>query len=194
MDAVETRIGMPLDRFLEESSRQHFELLNGDKVLLMPTVFFHSLLVKRIYDAILAYLREHPLGEVFAETTFILPNVAEPNWVKGSRIPDVMFIARDNLNEFLVSPLFAGDRPLALIPDLAIEIVSPTDNYRDVTEKAFLYLRDGLRVVWVFDYESKRVQVFSADGTTYYVSGEDTLTGGDVLPGVDMPLSSLFAA
>jgi Uma2 family endonuclease len=192
MDVVETRVGMPLDQFLEESSRQRFELINGEKVLLMPNVYDHIMLVKLIYDLIYEFLREHRIGHVFSEATFVLPDRSDPNWVRGSRIPDVMFVSHEKIQEYIASPLSGTRRPFAVIPELAIEVISPTDNFGDVLDKSLLYIRDGVRLVWVIDQDHRRVVEFTAAGSTEYYSGEDTLTGGEVLPGFEIKLSALF--
>jgi Uma2 family endonuclease len=195
MEFVETRVGMPLDEFLEESSRQRFELLNGEKVLQMPTGFEHSELMMKLYDALRDFLNSNPLGRAYIETTFILilPDRTEANWVKGSRIPDVMFLSNAKREQFINSPLNVSGRPLAVVPDLTVEIISPTDKYSEVTDKALLYIQDGVRLVWVIDLEHKRIAVFTPDGVTNYVSGDTILSGGDVLPGFEIKLAELFA-
>jgi Uma2 family endonuclease len=191
MDVVETRVGMPLDQFLEESSRQRFELINGEKVLLIPTLSKHAKLLKFFYDAIMRFLSDHPIGEVFQEATFILPDEANRNWVRGSRIPDILFLTNSTWSNYENSPLNADNLLLAFIPELVVEIISPTDKYVDVNNKVSLYLDDGVRMVWVVDYLTKRVSVFTHDDAQF-LGSEDTLTGGDVLPGFEIKLSSLF--
>ena len=59
-------------------------------------------------------------------------------------------------------------------------------------EKADLYLRNGTQLVWLVFPDDERVEVHSADGSVTRLGIDDTLTGGDVLPGFAMPLRRLF--
>ena len=77
-------------------------------------------------------------------------------------------------------------------PDLAIEVISPNDRYTEVNEKISDWLAAGTRMVVVVNPRNRTVNVHTTDSTTTLAMG-DTLDGGDVVPGWQMPLSDIFA-
>ncbi len=78
-------------------------------------------------------------------------------------------------------------------PDLAVEIVSPFDSPRQIRRKAALYLRAGTRLVWVVYPDERFVDVYRPDGTVATLEGEDTLDGGEALPGFRVTVGEVFA-
>ena len=77
-------------------------------------------------------------------------------------------------------------------PDLAIEVLSPTDAQSRVVDKAFAYLDAGTRLVWVIEPRSKTVTIYRSESDIVLLTREDTLTGEDVVPGFACPVSQLF--
>ena len=105
------------------------------------------------------------------------------------RMPDVSFISADKVAKF------PSRGWLDVAPDLAVEVVSPTDSASTVQLKAHDYVRAGVPLVWVVFPESRTVEVRRAGTSTIEVLGEgDTLSGGDVLPGFSAPVSEIFPA
>lgn len=104
-----------------------------------------------------------------------------------TRKPDVSFIARNRLpwNQFP-----AGH--CNLVPDLAVEVISPNDLYSEVEEKVCEYLRAGVRLVWVVDPRTESVRIHRADGTVSDLRVHDELSGEDVLPGFRCRVNELF--
>ena len=74
-------------------------------------------------------------------------------------------------------------------PDLAIEVVSPSESARDLNKKVSLMLKSGSLAVWVIYPEERTVQVHRPDGTSY---AADTLTLPELLAGWEAPVASLF--
>ena len=77
-------------------------------------------------------------------------------------------------------------------PDLAIEVVSPSDVHARVVRKALDYLVAGTRLVWVLDPVSKTVTVYRSESDIETLTRETTLTGEDVVPGFTCPVAQLF--
>lgn len=193
MQAAIARVGMPLDEFLEQASRERFELIDGERRPKVPTVSGHSELIRLLFVALYLWSVEHAVGEVFAETTFVLNDSLAGDWVKGARIPDVMVLDRAKLAAWKQATPDSVARPYAVVPDLVAEVVSPGDRYSEVGDKVQLYLRDGVRVVWVIDPQQRNVTVHTAGQPNPVVlRGEAVLSGGDVLPGFALPLADLF--
>jgi Uma2 family endonuclease len=139
----------------------------------------------RIGRKIDEFVEQNGLGATFgAETGFILAR--DPDVLLG---PDAAFVLAERL-----PPLSDQSGYLALAPDLAVEIVSPSDRWTMVTRKVDRYLLAGVRLVWVVDQASRSVTVCSADGPwrTLHIETGDALDGGAVLPGFRLPLADLF--
>ena len=78
------------------------------------------------------------------------------------------------------------------MPDLAVEVKSPDDSYAEIREKATYYLNNGVKLVWLVYPDGRRVEVFAAGAEAVTLEAENTLTGGDVLPGFQTKVSAIF--
>ena len=78
------------------------------------------------------------------------------------------------------------------VPDLVVEVASPTDSRAAVHDKAHMWLGHGVRLVWVVHPEARSVDVYWPDQATQTISGEGALDGLDVLPGFSCPLDAVF--
>ncbi len=187
--AVQTEIGMPLDEFIRQYDEAPFELVNGERIPLMPPVFEHGEIIQLINELLVLYKQTYPNIAILTETPVVLE--AKPNWVKGSRVPDLMVYDKARLDEYRRRVPDAGKKPLALIPDLCVEVISTNDVYLDVEDKVNDYLHDGVRLVWVFNPRNKTIVTRTPSSITL-LTIDDTLDGGDVLPGFSAPVQALF--
>lgn len=163
-----------------------FELIDGERIFVTPTNFWHTHLTHLFLFA----LREY--GAAFAEAAFVLVDSHE--WVRGSRIPDVMFINSQRLADYKASQPDWQEKPLLLVPDLVVEIVSPTDSYGDVERKVARYLDDGVKLVWVVEPRSQSIIVHrqnSKQATRLTI--QDSLDGDNVIPAFSLSLVNLFS-
>jgi Uma2 family endonuclease len=191
--AVSTAV-MTMEEFIRRSDQEGpFEIINGEIVSRMPTVFGHGEIANLIGTLLNQLAGDQ--GKAYVEVTFIYPDDYDANWVRGSRIPDVMFIRTERLDAYkTANPDWRG-KPLMLVPDLVVEVVSPTDQYSDVQAKVQRYLADGVRLVWVFDPQTKTVTAYSRTQEGYRVRAfneSDTLDGGDVIAGLSINLKEIF--
>jgi Uma2 family endonuclease len=189
-----TRIGMPLTEFLRLSAQDgEFELIDGERIAKLPTVAGHSYATRAVFRAVDHFTTTNELGEAFSETTFILPAAYDSDWVKGSRIPDMMFIPGEALASYREKTPNWSERPYPIVPSLMVEVVSPTDSYSDVDAKVDLYRADGVKLIWVVDPQRRKVAVYEngSEQPTFFHPG-GTLSGGDVLPGFMLPVSDIF--
>jgi Uma2 family endonuclease len=167
------------------------ELWRGALRVVMPAGGAHGLAVSRLTVTLARHVDADDLGDLFSESTgFLLER--GPDTVL---CPDIAFVAKGRLP--------AGARLWSfpeIAPDLAVEVLSPSDRPAAVRAKVAEYLRLGVRCVWVFDTAERRVQVHargpgpgSPIATTELGEG-DVLDGGDALPGFHQPLAELFNA
>ena len=106
------------------------------------------------------------------------------------RIPDVSFISRDRLPGHRVPREPIPD----LAPDLAVEVISRSNTREEMQRKLHDYFAAGVRLVW-YVYHTPRREVWAYVSPEEYsvVCEDETLTGGDVLPGFRLALADLFA-
>jgi len=169
-----------------------FEILDGQIVPMSPPGFTHSLIAKRLFMMFLEH-EGAEIGEAFMETPFIKSDFEGANWVKGSRVPDVMFVSAKKMAAFRAAKPEPGNDPLSVVPELAVEIVSPNDRYTAILHKVSLYLDDGVRQVWLIDPGERTVTVHVAGSKQQAILRPgDTLNGGETVPGLEIPVATLF--
>jgi Uma2 family endonuclease len=72
--------------------------------------------------------------------------------------------------------------------------VSPTNLAEEIDSKITDYFQSGVRLVWVFYPDSGRVYVYQSPTQVSIVERTDTLDGGEVLPGLRLPMAQLYEA
>lgn len=186
------------DELPEPEDGSKLELDEGVVVVARPApesedamvTFEHGRLQRRISSALGAFADGHRIGDVTVEAHFrFSPRAGEPEVVRG---PDVAFVRAENLPD--ASRLKRGSVPV--VPDLAVEVVSPSDRAEDIERKTRQYLAGGAARVWVVYPTDDTVVVFRDDGGGHRYSPADTLTSEDAgfaIPGFALPLSELFA-
>ncbi len=167
-----------------DNAGKRLELIEGVVVEMAPAGLKHGSIALRLGRLIGNYVDAHQLGyTTAAETGYILGKNADGR--DTVRAPDVGFIAADKLQADLPD----GFAPVA--PDLAVEVVSPGDSASDIHERVSDYLHYGTRVIWVVYPKTKSVVVHTPTNAQT-LEANDTLDGGDVLPGFSLPLSAIF--
>ncbi len=105
------------------------------------------------------------------------------------RSPDVAFVSWDRIPDRRVPESPIPD----LAPDLAVEVLSPSNTAAEMARKRGEYFAAGVRLVWLVDPRSRTVTVHDAEGRSAVLDETATLDGGAVLPGFALPLRGLFA-
>ncbi len=188
MAIAEHVVGMSIEEFLRRYDEAPFELIDGKVVRMSPKVFGSDYVARLVQRALDRYGR----GEVFVETTVVFSEVPSSDWVSGSRQPDVLYIAADRLQDYRSQTPDWKLKPLMLVPDLAVEVVSPTDRLGQVWRKAGLYMDDGVKLVWIVNPMRETLTAFAQGEGPYTLDKTHTLEGGTLLPGFALPLKDLF--
>lgn len=159
------------------------ELLRGMLVSEPVPSHLHGRTVARLAELLLGFVRPRRLGAVCAgDAGFVLAR--DPDTVRG---PDVAFVTEERERRVdPAHPYFPG------APDLAIEVLSPSDRTREVLGKVSDYLAAGCRLVWVVDPVREEVQVFRSPFSPRVLGGQDELDGEDVLPGFSIRVAEIF--
>jgi Uma2 family endonuclease len=190
MSAVHERVGMPLDEFIRISNDNPFEIINGERYPKVPTVGGHNYTVRLIFRCL---SEQSQAGECFFEATYVLPNRYDSNWVTGSRTPDVMFISAERWNAYIEANPNWRDIPYLLVPDLVVEVISPTDKFTEVNIKVNAYLEDGVQIIVLVDPKLRTAIVHAPSAQPLHLGGEATLDLSNVISGFTVALSTLFA-
>jgi Uma2 family endonuclease len=189
MTLLQTKIGMPLNEFMEAVEAQPFELINGKRIRKLPEVFGHSEVLKDLFLILDKFAQSSGHAEVFHKTTYIICGQNDANWVERSYTPDLMVYSKNRIDEYEAQNPHGDDRPLALVPDLVIEVVSPNDKVVELDEKIDAYLLDGVRLIWVVDPQRRKATVYTPDmEQPLHLNVNGVLDGGDVLPGFTVKL------
>jgi Uma2 family endonuclease len=163
-------------------SLQHCELIGGELVMMSPAGFDHGRFASRIVAALENHVSRHGLGIVTtAEAGFQLAH--DPDTV---RAPDVAFVRADRIPPDGVKGYFQG------APDLAVEVVSPSDRPDEVAAKIQDWLQAGCVMVWVVEPKDGTVTIHRRGNKDTILTTSDAITGSDVLPGFSMPVAKVF--
>ena len=168
---------------VNEHTNRLFELVNGvlvEKVMGLA----ESFLMCELVSLIRPYLSQNPLGFLIGADG---PLRLMPGLV---RLPDVSFISWERVPNRMVPLDPIGD----FAPDLAVEILSKGNTKREMARKRREYFFAGTRLVWLVDKDKRSVEVFTAPDQSVIYAEEQTLDGGDVLPGFSLPVRQIFAA
>lgn len=161
-----------------------YELIKGELRRMPPTGGEHGKISLSLGAMIAWHVRQHKLGVAFAaETGFLL--ATNPDTV---RAPDASFVCQDRIP--------AGGIPKSYFPgapDLAVEVVSPSDIYGEVEEKVLEWLDAGTRMVVVVNPRKRTVTVYRSQTDITILRETDVLSGGDVLPGFSCQIADLFS-
>ena len=160
-----------------------YELIRGNIKRMPLRGGFHGKQAGSIQGSLGTHARANGLGVVYAaDTGFLLE--ADPDLVLA---PDVAFIRRERQR--------LGDtaRYIPVAPDMAVEVISPSDRLTQVHEKALEWLAHGVRMVIVVNPRNRTVQVYRSPTDIATLTEADTLDGGDVVPGWRMAVADIFA-
>lgn len=164
-----------------------YEIIDGQRVELPPMSTLAAVLAFDLVYFLSAFARAQHLGRAVGEVLFRLP-------VNGSRSrrPDGAFVSYQR---------WPKDRPIPgrgdaweVVPNVAIEVISPNDLAEELLCKLDEYFRAGVEQVWVVYPNHNLLHVYDSLQQVRGLTRTDTLDGGQVLPGFQLPLSSLFQA
>jgi Uma2 family endonuclease len=160
-----------------------YELVRGEIRKMAPAGHVHGSVAVEFTWRVAQFVKQNQLGRVFAaETGFILER--DPDTV---RAPDVAFVGKERLHE--------GEEEKGYWPgppDLAVEVISPSDTYTEVEEKALSWLSGGSRCVVVINPIKRTLTVYRSLTSIHLLTEADTLEISEVLPGWSLPVRELF--
>lgn len=160
-----------------------YELVRGELKEMSPAGRPHGRYAINLTRSLLRAVDAGNLGRLYAaETGFRLRR--DPDTV---RAPDLAFV-RKEVEE--AAPLREGFGEV--VPDLVVEVLSPSETYGEVEEKVFDWLEAGVRMVVVVNPRRRSCTVYRSTREATLLSEDDVLDGGDVVPGWRMPVREAF--
>jgi Uma2 family endonuclease len=160
-----------------------WELVGGRVVELSPVKKRHGRIFARLARRMEEVVERDRLGEVYAgDVGFILRR--NPDTV---RAPDLAFITTARL------PATEEEGFSQVVPDLVVEILSPSDRWTEVERKISEYLAASVRVIWIVDPSQDQVHAYRPGRTPEVLGKTDTLEEPDLLPALRLSLAELLA-
>jgi Uma2 family endonuclease len=157
-----------------------YELVDG-RITVSPAGARHGVIAIRLAARLLEHVEGHDLGYVLDSSTgFRLPG-------GNVRSPDVSFVRKGRFPDERIPTGFSD-----VVPDLAVEILSPEDRPRSILDKVGEYLEAGVSLVWVIDPDAQSAATHRAPASVEEVAPAGELDGAEVVPGFRCPLARLL--
>jgi len=138
-----------------------------------------------LFNHLANFAKEQGLGKAQMELLFLIDPAR-----KLKRRPDVAFISRDRWPVRKPAP---RSEAWDVVPDLMVEVVSPSNTASEVVIKLRDYFQAGVRLVWVVYPVEQWVYVYETVSAARILHRDDTLDGGEVIPGFRLALTEVFA-
>jgi Uma2 family endonuclease len=164
-----------------------YEVVNGERIG-KPLMSAYAVKVgSRLCAKLAVFIDDKDFGEVVSEMLFRLPLKEDAS---RNRRPDLAYVS------FARWP---ADRPMPgrgdawdVVPDLAVEVISPTNLTQETMQKVQEYFQAGVRLVWIVFPLEQRIYVYESPKQIRVLDAGEVLTGGAVLPGFELPVDRLF--
>jgi len=166
---------------LPEPEGVRYELDDGELIATARPKAKHARSERKLVVLLGGFLQTHTIGEVFTGNMAFLLGGDPPTL----RCPDVSFVTAERARTIDPNGWITG------APDLAIEIVSPSDAAAELYRKVRQYLENGSSVVWVVYPDTQDVHEFRPTGTRIFHAG-DLLEAPDLLPGFSVRVADLL--
>ena len=159
------------------------ELIRGVLCETMAVGQDHGKYVMNLGVALGVFVKPRRLGSLMASDSGVWLE-RDPDTV---REPDIAFISAEKMPLGVSVPGYS-----VVVPDLVVEIASPSDSRREVNDKARMWHSHGVRLVWAVYPDTRSVDIHGEDGAIATRTENDALDGRDVLPGFTCPVSEIF--
>lgn len=181
-----TSVGAVADASLAIAiEEQRYEVVNEQPVALPPMRAYEVWIATVLSRQLGIVTTQHHLGWTVQEMLFDLGPA-----IRQKRRPDVAFVAFDRWPREQRIP---RTEAWAVVPNLAVEVISPTDRFDDVVAKVAEYFHAGVDQVWVVVPSQEQVQVYTSPTAIRILTRTDTLHGEPVVPHFQYLLTALFA-
>jgi Uma2 family endonuclease len=173
---------------IESPDGELYEIVDGRRIE-MPMSYHAGLVATELSGDLIAQIRQQDPrpGHLAVEVLFQIPLTEDST---RQRRPDIAFVSSERWP--IERPQSLKEDAWDVVPDLVVEVISPTDRAADLLEKVYEYFQAGVRLVWLVYPNRRCIHVFEAWNRIRAVTEADILDGGAVLPGFHLPLNRLF--
>ncbi len=185
----------------EHKARTQTKLLTADDLLRLHSEGVRGELIRGVFCETMSAGEEH--GEIAGLLFHFLISFVRPRRLGRLMLTDVgvrLERGPDTVREPDIAFISYAKRPrgernpgyVQVTPDLVVEVVSPNDRPIEVNDKARMWLSYGVPLVWVVHPSAHTVEVHQPDTPVVTLTEDDTLDGGEVLPGFACPVRDIF--
>jgi Uma2 family endonuclease len=168
------------DNFPFEEDKR-YELDEGELIEMTRPAYKHNRVLRKLLFALDLYLEANPIGEAqISENLYALAPLTR-------RSPDVAVILGDRYEEL------KDAKVIPIIPEIAAEVLSPSETPRMIQRKLKQYFEAGVKEVWVINPESRRVEIWTGPQGAKQELAADAAITSPLLPGFSLPLEKLFS-
>lgn len=183
-----TKQKMTVDEFLDfcdrpENANSTFELIRGEVFPVPNPALLHGVVCNNIATELTLYARKQRKGFVATNDSGVVVE-RDPDSIIG---PDVAYY--EHFEKYRdVRPKKPAESP----PVLAVEVLSPSDSFRQMSNKIKMYLDGGVKVVWLVDSDEETISVYRPNEHWKVFAADQQLTGDPELPGFSHRVSDFF--
>lgn len=169
----------------EDDDNYYYEIIDGEMIQKSAPTPLHQEVLRNILYALEAFNRQHKIGSIFcAPIDVYLDEYNKPQ-------PDLVFISADK------KAIITNDGIMG-VPDLIIEIISPTSVIRDRIEKKNLYERMSVQEFWLVDPQYEAIEIYTLQNNRYELLSAATILEGELksslLEGLVLRITDIFSA
>jgi Uma2 family endonuclease len=180
MATATTMSGPAFDQLPYEKGR-HLELIQGEMIEVSSATLKHQYIVVELVGSLHLYFRHEPLGRIAPDVEFALG--------EDSRLrPDLAILLGERwatVNE--------NKTPILLVPDIAVEVISPSERTTDSLRKIRIYLGAGVQEVWQVYAETQEILIYGSSKSIHALDIDDNLST-PLLPGWQVSVREIFRA
>jgi len=180
--AVKRSIKFTYEDYLHFPEDKRYEIIDGEIYMVPSPGEAHQDVCANLAFVLRVFVKENALGKVyFAPLDVVLSEIDVVQ-------PDIMFISKERLN-------IITERNIQGAPDLIVEIISPSSEYKDRVIKRKLYSKYGVKEYWLVDLEKKEVEVMSLKESgleTVKIYKRTDILESLVLKGIKIKLDEIF--
>jgi Uma2 family endonuclease len=162
---------------LRDTLAFNHELVDGELVAVPGNIAAHNMLRSQLLVSLHSHIREHKLGLIVSSQCF--------DFEGNGYAPDLSFVGSEKMK------LLNGKlRVQRLVPDVAVDIVSPDDGFETLMKRTQRYLKAGSKEVWILSIEMREAYVFSDKQRV--ILDENQEFRSNLIPGFSIRLGDLF--
>lgn len=187
-DALLEKTKITLDDLANDDAR--VEVIDGELIEIAAAGGAHHIVVSNIDYILQSYVRKHQIGSIFPDgLTYLM--FSDTQGLKDSFVPDVSFIRNEN-----IPANWDIEKPYPGAPDLAVEVISPSEPAEKVQSKVRTYLEKGTEQVWLVYPSASELHQYRRDDpqTVRVYTGSQAINAESLFPGIEgLTTDAIFA-